>query len=88
MFTSLPPGLAVIFEGSNFSRLLGGLWTSFSITFLALLVAVPLGAALGLKHKVAVDQRSSQGVLGVRAHNTTTCSIVPGVLYSCKNIRS
>ncbi|MDR1447620.1 MAG: amino acid ABC transporter permease [Candidatus Ancillula sp.] len=47
MLISLPPELTVIFEGNNFLRLLGGLWTSVSIALFALIIAIPLGIILG-----------------------------------------
>ncbi|MDN5633763.1 MAG: amino acid ABC transporter permease [Bifidobacterium mongoliense] len=40
-------GFTVIFTGDNFTRLLGGLWTSISIAGLALIIGIPLGVILG-----------------------------------------
>ncbi|OZG57944.1 ABC transporter permease [Bifidobacterium tissieri] len=41
------PGWTVIFTGDNFTRLLGGLWTSVSVAGLALIFGIPLGVVLG-----------------------------------------
>jgi polar amino acid transport system permease protein len=40
-------GINVLFEGDNFSRLMGGLWVSVRIAALALVVGVPVGVVLG-----------------------------------------
>ena len=40
-------GIEVLFEGTNFSRLMGGLWVSVKVSALALLIGVPAGVALG-----------------------------------------
>jgi len=40
-------GIEVLFEGTNFSRLMGGLWVSVKVSALALLIGIPAGVALG-----------------------------------------
>lgn len=40
-------GIDVLFEGSNFSRLMGGLWVSVKVSALALLFGIPAGVFLG-----------------------------------------
>ncbi|WP_167096784.1 amino acid ABC transporter permease [Mycobacterium sp. DL592] len=40
-------GINVLFEGDNFSRLMGGLWVSVRIAALALVVGIPVGVVLG-----------------------------------------
>lgn len=41
-------GLNVLFEGSNFERLLGGLWVTAKIAFISVFFACVLGVILGL----------------------------------------
>lgn len=41
-------GISVLFQGRNFVRLLGGLWTSVWIAALALIIGLVLGALIGL----------------------------------------
>ncbi len=41
-------GIEVLFWGSNFARLLEGLWVTMRISFLAVLLSVPLGILFGL----------------------------------------
>ncbi|HJA47591.1 MAG TPA: amino acid ABC transporter permease [Candidatus Limosilactobacillus excrementigallinarum] len=41
-------GISVLLEGSNFSRLMGGLWTSVWIAVVSLLIGLVLGTVLGL----------------------------------------
>ena len=41
-------GLNVLFEGSNFERLLGGLWVTAKIAFVSVFFACILGILLGL----------------------------------------
>lgn len=40
-------GIEVLFEGNNFSRLLGGLWVSVKVSALALIIGIPVGIILG-----------------------------------------
>lgn len=41
-------GIDVLFEGTNFARLMGGLWTAIWIAALALIIGLALGTLLGL----------------------------------------
>ena len=41
-------GISILFKGTNFLRLLGGLWTTVKISLLAVLISVPLGVLLGV----------------------------------------
>lgn len=41
-------GINVLFEGSNFTRLMGGLWTAVWIAALSLVIGLALGTLLGL----------------------------------------
>lgn len=41
-------GINVLFEGTNFARLMGGLWTAIWIASLALVIGLALGTLLGL----------------------------------------
>lgn len=41
-------GINVLFEGTNFARLMGGLWTSVWIAALSLVICLVLGTLLGL----------------------------------------
>ena len=41
-------GINVLFEGRNFIRLLGGLWTSVWIAVLSLIIGLALGALFGV----------------------------------------
>ena len=41
-------GINVLFEGTNFARLMGGLWTSVWIAALSLVIGLVLGTLLGL----------------------------------------
>lgn len=41
-------GISVLFEGTNFSRLMGGLWTSVWIAVLSLIIGLLLGTLFGL----------------------------------------
>jgi len=41
-------GIRVLFEGSNFLRLLGGMWITIKISLLSAAISVPLGMALGM----------------------------------------
>ncbi|WP_295746393.1 amino acid ABC transporter permease [uncultured Limosilactobacillus sp.] len=41
-------GINVLFEGSNFTRLMGGLWTAVWIAALSLIIGLALGTLLGL----------------------------------------
>lgn len=41
-------GLSILFEGSNFIRLLGGLWVTVRISLLAVALSLPLGVLFGL----------------------------------------
>lgn len=41
-------GINVLFEGSNFSRLLGGLWTTVQIAAIAIIIGLFLGIILGV----------------------------------------
>ena len=41
-------GINVLFEGRNFTRLLGGLWTSVWIAVLSLIIGLALGALFGV----------------------------------------
>ncbi len=41
-------GINVLFEGTNFARLMGGLWTAIWIAALALVIGLALGTLLGL----------------------------------------
>ena len=40
-------GIDVLFDGNNFSRLMGGLWVSVKVSLLALLFGIPAGVLLG-----------------------------------------
>lgn len=40
-------GVEVLFDGNNFSRLMGGLWVSVRVSALALLIGIPVGIVLG-----------------------------------------
>lgn len=40
-------GIDVLFEGNNFSRLIGGLWVSVKVSALALAIGTPAGIVLG-----------------------------------------
>lgn len=40
-------GIEVLFEGNNFSRLMGGLWVSVRVSALALMFGIPAGVVLG-----------------------------------------
>lgn len=44
----LHSGISVLFQGSNFSRLMGGLWTSVWIAALSLIIGLAAGTILGL----------------------------------------
>ncbi len=54
-------GIDVLFEGTNFSRLMGGLWVSVRVSALALLVGIPLGVVLGALR--TVPNRIIEGAL-------------------------
>ena len=41
-------GLDVLFKGTNFTRLLGGLWVSLRISLIAAAISLPLGVLLGI----------------------------------------
>ena len=41
-------GIEVLFLGSNFARLLEGLWVTVRISLLAVLLSLPLGILFGL----------------------------------------
>ena len=41
-------GISILFRGSNFVRLLGGLWVTIRISLLAAGLSVPLGILFGL----------------------------------------
>ncbi len=41
-------GIKVLFMGSNFARLLGGLWVTIRISLIAVAVSIPLGILLGM----------------------------------------
>lgn len=40
-------GIEILFEGNNFSRLMGGLWVSVRVSALALMIGIPAGIVLG-----------------------------------------
>lgn len=40
-------GLEVLLKGTNFIRLLGGLWTAISISLISVLISIPLGILMG-----------------------------------------
>lgn len=41
-------GIDVLFKGTNFIRLLGGLWTALEISFISVGLSIPLGILLGI----------------------------------------
>ena len=41
-------GLEVLFKGSNFARLLGGLGVALEISMIAVLISIPLGILIGI----------------------------------------
>ena len=41
-------GISVLFEGTNFARLMGGLWTSVWIAVVSLAIGLLLGTIFGL----------------------------------------
>ena len=41
-------GISVLFEGSNFARLMGGLWTAVWIAVISLIIGLALGTIFGL----------------------------------------
>jgi ABC-type amino acid transport system, permease component len=41
-------GINVLFEGTNFSRLLGGMWTTFKIAAIAIVIGLIIGVILGV----------------------------------------
>lgn len=41
-------GISILFKGTNFLRLLGGLWTTVEISLLAVLISIPLGIIMGM----------------------------------------
>ena len=41
-------GLEVLFKGSNFARLLGGLWVALEISMISVLISIPLGILIGI----------------------------------------
>lgn len=41
-------GISILFKGTNFLRLLGGLWTTVEISLVAVLISIPLGIILGM----------------------------------------
>lgn len=48
LFAAAEPGYAVLFQGSNFIRLLAGLWVSVRIALVAMAFSVVLGLPLGV----------------------------------------
>jgi polar amino acid transport system permease protein len=40
-------GIEVLFKGSNFARLLGGLWVALRISLISVVLSIPLGILLG-----------------------------------------
>ena len=41
-------GINVLFEGTNFARLMGGLWTAMWIAAISLVIGLALGTILGM----------------------------------------
>lgn len=41
-------GIDVLFKGTNFIRLLGGLWTALEISLISVGLSIPLGILLGI----------------------------------------
>jgi polar amino acid transport system permease protein len=41
-------GISVLFKGTNFLRLLGGLWVTLRISLISVLLSIPLGVLFGL----------------------------------------
>lgn len=41
-------GLRVLFLGNNFSRLMGGLWVTLKISFIAIFLSILFGVLLGI----------------------------------------
>lgn len=41
-------GIDVLFKGTNFSRLFGGLWVSVRISLISVLISIPLGILFGI----------------------------------------
>lgn len=41
-------GLEVLLKGTNFLRLLGGLWTAIEISLISVLISIPLGILMGV----------------------------------------
>ena len=41
-------GLEVLFKGTNFLRLLGGLWVAVKISLISVIISIPLGILLGI----------------------------------------
>ena len=41
-------GIDVLFKGTNFLRLLGGLWSALSISLIAVAISIPLGIIMGV----------------------------------------
>ena len=47
-------GIDVLFKGTNFIRLLGGLWTALWISLVSVAISIPLG-----KEEQDIESRSS-----------------------------
>jgi len=41
-------GIDVLFKGTNFIRLLGGLWTALWISLVSVAISIPLGIGMGV----------------------------------------
>ena len=41
-------GIDVLFKGTNFIRLLGGLWTALWISLVSIAISIPLGIGMGV----------------------------------------
>jgi polar amino acid transport system permease protein len=62
----LPSGLEVLFDGTNFLRLLGGLWVAVYIALVSMLLSIALGVPLGVA--MTSKNRLVQGITQFYLH--------------------
>lgn len=77
-------GINVLFEGRNFTRLLGGLWTSVWIAVLSLIIGLALGALFGVLR--TSKSRLVKVIFRVFPDSSDSSFIILVLLYFTKTI--
>ena len=72
-------GIDVLFKGTNFIRLLGGLWTALWISLVSVAISIPLGIGMGVlmtkKNRILKEYKLKAALKNPDEFNTRMISL-------------